>query len=145
MRYRINTPQITHETLDGEVIMVDFESGAYFSLHGSGEFIWSLVDNTVAVDDIASLVMQRYQGSPEEIHESVNSFLAELEKERLIVESGSEGLPESDVEQTMGYDIKEHFVPPVLEKHTDMQELLLLDPIHEVQDEGWPRRKPEQN
>jgi hypothetical protein len=27
---------------------------------------------------------------------------------------------------------------PVLDKYTDMQELLLLDPIHEVDDAGWP-------
>lgn len=27
-----------------------------------------------------------------------------------------------------------------LTKYTDMQELLLLDPVHEVDDEGWPSR-----
>jgi hypothetical protein len=28
-----------------------------------------------------------------------------------------------------------------LQKFTDMQELLLLDPIHEVDERGWPHRK----
>jgi hypothetical protein len=27
---------------------------------------------------------------------------------------------------------------PVLNKYTDMQELLLLDPIHDVNAQGWP-------
>ncbi len=27
---------------------------------------------------------------------------------------------------------------PKLGKHTDMQELLLLDPVHEVGETGWP-------
>jgi hypothetical protein len=31
----------------------------------------------------------------------------------------------------------------VLERYTDMQELLLLDPIHDVDQTGWPRRKGE--
>jgi len=33
------------------------------------------------------------------------------------------------------------FVLPVLERYTDMQELLLIDPIHDVDETGWPRRK----
>jgi hypothetical protein len=31
---------------------------------------------------------------------------------------------------------------PVLEKYTDMQELLLLDPIHDVEEAGWPKARP---
>jgi len=30
------------------------------------------------------------------------------------------------------------YAPPVLETFSDMQDLLLLDPIHEVDDAGWP-------
>ena len=29
---------------------------------------------------------------------------------------------------------------PALAKFTDMQELLLLDPVHEVDEAGWPNR-----
>jgi len=31
------------------------------------------------------------------------------------------------------------FAPPVLERYTDMQDYFLLDPIHEVSPEGWPK------
>ena len=30
------------------------------------------------------------------------------------------------------------FEKPVIEKFSDMQEMLLLDPIHEVSEMGWP-------
>ncbi len=30
------------------------------------------------------------------------------------------------------------FEAPVLESYSDMQDLLLLDPIHDVDDAGWP-------
>ena len=30
------------------------------------------------------------------------------------------------------------FEAPILQKYTDMQDLLLLDPIHEVDEAGWP-------
>jgi hypothetical protein len=32
------------------------------------------------------------------------------------------------------------YSPPKLSAYTDMQELLLLDPVHEVDDAGWPSR-----
>jgi hypothetical protein len=38
---------------------------------------------------------------------------------------------------------KKHFVAPCLHKYTDMQELLLIDPIHDVDDYGWPIIKKE--
>jgi len=36
---------------------------------------------------------------------------------------------------------KEPFERPVLEKFTDVQELLALDPVHDVDGSGWPRPK----
>jgi hypothetical protein len=30
---------------------------------------------------------------------------------------------------------------PLLRKYTDMRDLLLLDPIHDVDEQGWPVRK----
>jgi hypothetical protein len=34
-----------------------------------------------------------------------------------------------------GYD------PPVLNRYDDLQKLALLDPIHDVEEAGWPNRK----
>jgi hypothetical protein len=31
----------------------------------------------------------------------------------------------------------------LLNKYSDMQELLLLDPIHDVDDAGWPKPNPD--
>jgi hypothetical protein len=40
MRYRVNTPQVSSETIDGEAIIIDFISGAYFSTDKLGAIIW---------------------------------------------------------------------------------------------------------
>jgi hypothetical protein len=34
------------------------------------------------------------------------------------------------------------FVTPCLQKYTDMEELLLIDPIHEIDEVGWPSARP---
>jgi hypothetical protein len=36
---------------------------------------------------------------------------------------------------------QQEFSRPILTKYTDMKELLLLDPIHEVDETGWPNPK----
>jgi hypothetical protein len=33
------------------------------------------------------------------------------------------------------------YVEPEIVEFDDMQEMLLLDPIHEVKDKGWPYKK----
>jgi hypothetical protein len=35
----------------------------------------------------------------------------------------------------------ESYLQPSFEKYSDMQEMLLLDPIHEVSEAGWPHKE----
>lgn len=39
--YRLNTPDVIHETVDGEALIIHTPSGVYFSLQGSAEHVWS--------------------------------------------------------------------------------------------------------
>ena len=43
-RFKVNTPPVIHETLDGEVIVVNLDTGTYYSIPGTGAEIWTLVD-----------------------------------------------------------------------------------------------------
>ena len=42
--HRINSPPITHQVIDGEVILVNVETGVYYSLRDAGAEIWGLVE-----------------------------------------------------------------------------------------------------
>ena len=33
------------------------------------------------------------------------------------------------------------YEPPILNRYDDLQNLALLDPIHDVEEAGWPNRK----
>jgi hypothetical protein len=41
--FRVDPRRVVGETIDGETILVDLETGAYYSLKGSGPEIWGLV------------------------------------------------------------------------------------------------------
>jgi hypothetical protein len=139
MRYRVNAPQVSSETIEGEAIIIDFISGAYFSTDKLGAIIWEKLMAGLSPERIATEMERRYPDRGEECGRAVTSFITQLENEKLIVPDPGEGLTAADIQDQALYP--EVFAAPVLDKYTDMQDLLLLDPIHEAGEQGWPVQK----
>ena len=138
--YRINTPKVAHQTIDQETIIIDFESGAYYSINGVGSLVWESVAKGMSVKQIIDLITQRYSGQREIIEQEVKDFLEELRNETLLVTKKDSTSTYLSSENGPIYTSVERlsYTSPSFQKYTDMQDLLLLDPIHEVDDEGWP-------
>ena len=141
-RFRVNTPTVTHETIDGEAVIINLDSGNYYSLVDVGSFIWGLVDQGASASDLQNLVLQNYQGNAIEVDRGVQALLDQLQQENLIVPVDGTGAVDLDLVSNNGHE-KPSFNPPSLHKYSDMQELLLLDPIHDVDDAGWPKPNPD--
>jgi hypothetical protein len=139
-RHRVNSPRVMHETIEDEVIVIDLNTGSYYSLRASGAAIWHAVDRGLPDDQIADAVAARYDGDRTEIAAAVAELLRELSEEGLIESSNGTGDAQAAETSAPPSDDRprERFQPPVLEKHTDMQDLILLDPVHEVDARGWP-------
>jgi hypothetical protein len=141
-RYRVNRPLVISEVFDDEVVIVNFDDGTYYSLAGSGVAVWEAIEVGHDTDGIVRYVAGRHAAADEEVDIPVRELLARLEGERLI-ELDANGAGPAAPADAGPPEQPRPFSAPVLEIYTDMQELLLLDPIHEVDDGGWPRRKPE--
>ena len=145
MHFKINKPKVIHEVFDDEVVVVNLSSGSYYSLEKVGADIWGLVERGADESEIIEGIVQRYEGSREEIENAVNQLLTEFRQESLVVPfptNGSENIGALSARAEI--DPKTERTPfeaPVLHKYTDMEELLLLDPIHEVDETGWPSLK----
>lgn len=137
MNYRINLPRVAHETLDNETIIIDFDKGTYYSLSGTAYRIWSLIEQGSSVEAIIDQITACYSGEEEKIEAAVRQFLGKLVQAEMIVETNGA----LSVVPFPAVVHKEPFTPPLLEEYTDIQDLLLLDPIHEVGKHGWPMRK----
>ena len=143
-RFRVNTPTVTHETIDGEAVIINLDSGNYYSLVDAGSLIWALVDRGASASEVQELLQQSYQGDSTDIDRGVQELLAQLQQENLIVpvdEATAADLA-GVLPSTNGHD-KPSFNAPSLNKFSDMQELLLLDPIHDVDEAGWPKPVPD--
>lgn len=129
---RVNTPQISHQTIDGEVVIINLENGCYYSLLDLSAALWQLVAAGCTRDQVMAAAATAYPDAPDAL-EKAGAFVDELVAEGLVLDQGDGG--EAPVPALPAV-----FTPPVLEKFTDMQELLMLDPIHEVDAVGWPHK-----
>jgi hypothetical protein len=130
--FQIAKDKVSHDLLDGEIIAIHFETGTYYSMRGTAAEIWLKLSDPISSESLASHFVQIDQKGVDRLQ----SFLDSLIQEGLITRSDGE-----DVKMPRGADMGV-FSEPTFEKYTDMQALLLADPIHDVQDQaGWPHLK----
>jgi len=132
--YRINEPAVISEVIEGEAIILNFESGTYYSLNQSARSIWEDLAAGVEAALLTERLGSRYGPGVTMRSVDVEDFVAELEREQLIVAAPDRVAPALEPAASTEGD----YESPRLEKFTDLQELLLLDPIHEMDEAGRP-------
>ncbi len=138
--FRVNAPDVTHEVIDGEAVIINLVSGNYYSLENEGAEIWTLLQSGMPSAAVTEHVSHCYEANPGEIERAVSDLIAQLKQEQLIVDSDVPAADAPSLPPANGHS-QPRFRTPVLQKFTDMQELLVLDPIHEVDTAGWPYKK----
>jgi outer membrane protein assembly factor BamB len=140
-RFRVNSPPVVAETLDGETTIVDLDSGTYYALNPSGSFIWDELVRGTEPEWIAAEMSRRYGVAAGDAGRDVDALVSELRERNLIAPLGADASPPASPENNGTGDSASGnglYAAPQLSTYTDMQELLLLDPVHEVDEAGWP-------
>lgn len=115
--YRVNTQKAIGEILEGEAIIINLQTGSYYSMNPAGSTLWDAITREVPIT----------------LTPALTPFIEYLIAEDLI--SASEAAPVAEPITVEG--------EPTIEKYDDMQEMLLADPIHDVDNAGWPQLKTE--
>ena len=139
--FRPNTPNIIHEIIEGEAILVNLESGAYYSTDQAGAAVWDAIANGLSINQTTALLAEQYDGEPQAIRDAIRALVDDLQQEGLILPDAAPPPNSSAAMPPAPRSDKPTFVAPVLRKYTDLADLLLLDPIHDVDDSGWPNRQ----
>ena len=133
--FEINKQDIVHEIIDGEAILINMATGSYYSLDGSGAAIWEILQSgAVSMQTIVRELGLRYQGEVTEIQDETLRILDEMQVDGLVLIAEQDAIRPAS---TPAMELKP-FESPILTKYTDLEALLLLDPIHDVSSEGWP-------
>ncbi len=139
-RFRVNAPSVVSDLIDGEVVVINLDTGDYYSLPGVACDIWSGVRRGLSVGRIVEDLVGAYEADAATIEAAAVEFIVRLRAEGLIVPDDTEPAAEPAAER--GGGVRRGFAPPTLEKYDDMREFLLVDPIHEVDVTDWPRVRP---
>jgi hypothetical protein len=141
-RLRINTPLVVSQEIEGEAILIHFDSGCYYSANATASVVLNLINLGLVPGEISAELTRLFPDAAGQVEGAVAEFLENARREGLLVPAeasteqaaaeagGSRGAPGGP------------FVAPRLERFDDLQDLLMLDPIHDVDAVGWPVPPP---
>jgi hypothetical protein len=136
-RLQVDSQHVVHEAIDGETLVVQLATGAYYSLRGTAHEAWEMLAARQPIDTVADQLADRYPEATD-VADDVRRFADELRGEELLIEYGP-GEADPGGPGLTGDRAVATYEPPRVERYTDMQYFLLLDPIHEVDHvAGWP-------
>jgi hypothetical protein len=126
-RFEIKSPEVVYDEIDGEYVIVDLASGKYFRIQGESSKLFALV--------ISGQELQTNKNSfSSRTAELIDSTVRTLVDNSIIREATAQNSAGS-LDETVSFDLNEF----VIEEFTDLQDIIGLDPIHEVDlNQGWP-------
>jgi len=142
MRYAKFDNNILSDVFGEEVVLVNLDSGMYYSLRGSATQIWIRLFNQYSLIEILADLIQIYQVTENQLIADINLFVTQLLELKIIKTATDAERKEIDF---ISKDVLIDYSTPVVEIFSDMQEILLLDPVHDVDKSGWPISKNSDN
>ena len=134
--FRINEPDVSAEAFDREVLAIDLKSGHYHSLRESAVPLWRLLTEGRSLEESAARLATALAADPARVHADAAALVAALTARALLVPAPATPPPEPGWLAPLGPG----YQAPVFDTYTDMKDLLLIDPIHEVDVSGWPHQ-----
>ena len=134
--FSVDVPNVVSNNFDGEIIIADYDNGAYYSLVETAAEIWLGLQAGQSLEEIGDAFAALYPSEGDEVSRQVNKFVDELVGHWIIKELKA---PPEKAE----WSPERHpsFMLPLVERHDDLKELLVLDPVHDAAETGWPERK----
>jgi len=133
----LNSSGISCERLDGEMVIISFETGKYFNSNGAAADILYLIENSVDRSLWGQILGKEFSDF-EESSSGIAEFLGLLLEEKIVLESSEVAVKTIDL--PTDYQ-RGAWQKPALLVFDDLADLLLIDPIHDTSLEGWPTVK----
>jgi Coenzyme PQQ synthesis protein D (PqqD) len=78
-------PNVQGTTLDGETVLLDFNSGRYYTLNRVGTAIWERCTGNQSLQDIHATLCARFEASSERIADDLLALVTHLGHEGLLI------------------------------------------------------------
>jgi hypothetical protein len=136
--WRLRDESVSMERLDGETILINFDTGQYFSFTGPAADVLWLVEAGVDPSHWPAILVSAFADLSwdDASDQQVADFLAGLENAGVIEESAGDGT--SPVTLPDDYE-RGPWTPPAVQANDELADLLVIDPIHDASEDGWPQ------
>ncbi len=135
--YGVNYPNVVAEPFDGEWVIVNLDTGTYFSMDGSAGVLWPYAVAGLTLDDFIDQAARIFPTAGSQVRQDAKEFHQQLREHSLIRPIEAEQF--NEVQMTVSVV---EYAPPRMSVHADLQDILLLDPVHDVDAAGWPVTAP---
>lgn len=133
--YAVANKSIIAKSFDSELTLINLDTGHYFAAGGSAVDFWEATSVGASVERIVQTLLGRYDASEATVKTEVERLLRLFLEHGLLAEA-----PNISGDAPAASAQRKPWEPGWLEVYGDMKELLLLDPIHDVETE-WPIAK----
>ena len=138
MRVCLNSENVVFDVIDGEVLAIRSDSGSYYSMRGAAATAWCALLSGHPFDRLEAALADHHGVDPSVVGAELHRFATDLLSESLLTLLESEDQEQRDL-QLPEETRMQPWESLNFEAYTDMKDLLLFDPIHEVDNSGWPR------
>jgi hypothetical protein len=134
--YVVASPDIVAEEFEGEFVVLDLKSGTYYSMNAAASALWRAIVAGVPMQALADAV----QDAPGVTGQSIYDYAEKLVGYGCLARSDTVGTAALDPATVEA--LKVSASPPTVEAFSDLADLIMADPIHDVEETvGWPVRK----
>lgn len=136
--YQLDSTNIAQEVFDNEAVLINIPEGKYYSVRGTtGIRVLEILKEPIGLESIWEIIQNEFQLDEESAKNEIAFFVNQLEIEKIVDFS-----TEVSSIQINPSPIKLPYEKVELEIFDDMQELIMLDPVHDVESfKGWPQKK----
>lgn len=132
--YKLNEEKMFFDVADGQAVVINFINGMYYGTSMLGSVVLERLVKGNDVKCIAEAV-KLLPECPEDFEEQMQEFISKLQEKEILVPGetvpgGNEVIDQKAVEE--GFVLN-------LDEFAEVQDLILADPIHDVDvEQGWP-------
>lgn len=128
-----NRPDVIDESFEGEITIIHLGTGLFYGLDACASSVWLHMRDGRRPDTTVAALAQAYDQPSHELEPHVLALVDQLCAQGLLVPCDDEG-PDAAVTASAAWR------EPTMQQFTDMQDLLLLDPVHDIEldENGWP-------
>jgi hypothetical protein len=132
-RFAINSPTVIGEAIAGEVMIINLVTGTYYNLTGTAAVAWPLLAAGLPTHQIVDALGKACGADADVLARDYAAFVDSLAAEA-IIRAADEAVEPSVMPPLAAAP----YTGFALNRYDDMRALLVVDPVHEVGDFGWP-------